>query len=247
VSPAISKSNPSGGYILEIDKFSKGEFFHIETAIKHIWFSCSDPDEDLDETINRDAQTVLAKMAADVQMAEDALYSGDFMNPETGYRKYLDVDSFIDWRLANEIAKNYEIRLLNGQYMYYDPDKKKFCMGLLWDHDSSFGNSSSYGSDTTSGFMVDKNTTHASDWAHGYEWRHVRVGKIKDRWNEIKPGLLSSLLTYVDERSTSVREAQLLDIKRWNRGIDQSVSVFSLKTWLTNRIAWLDEAINALQ
>ncbi|MDR1072623.1 MAG: CotH kinase family protein, partial [Treponema sp.] len=209
---------------------------HIETAIKHIRFSCSDPDGDLDETINGDAQTVLAKMAADVQMAEDALYSDDFMNPETGYRKYLDVDSFIDWRLANEIAKNYEIRLLNRQYMYYDHGKKKFCMGPLWDHDISFGNSSSYGSDTTSGCMVDKNTTNASDWAHGYEWWHVRllqdprfVGKIKERWNEIKPGLLSSLLTYVDKRSTSVREAQLLDIKKWNRGIDQSVSVDSLK------------------
>ncbi|MDR0556349.1 MAG: hypothetical protein LBG43_00540 [Treponema sp.] len=58
-------------------------------------------------------------------MAEDALYSDDFMDPDTGYRKCLDVASFIDWRLANEIVKNYEIRLLNGQYMYYDPYREK--------------------------------------------------------------------------------------------------------------------------
>ncbi|MDR0556350.1 MAG: CotH kinase family protein [Treponema sp.] len=37
-SPAISKSNPNGGYILEIDKFYKGEAFHIETAIKQSGF-----------------------------------------------------------------------------------------------------------------------------------------------------------------------------------------------------------------
>ncbi|MDR0706359.1 MAG: hypothetical protein LBF60_00595 [Treponema sp.] len=44
-----------------------------------------------------------------------------------------------------------------------------------------------------------------------------------------------------------LQEAQLLDIKRWNRGIDQSASVNSLKTWLTDRITWLDTAIPALQ
>jgi hypothetical protein len=252
VSPTISKNNPNGGYILEIDNYYKGELFHIETAIKHIWFSCSDPDEDLDELINGDTQSVLAKMAADVQAAEDALYSDDFTDPETGYRKYLDVDSFVDWWLANEIAKDNEIRLLNGRYMYYDPGKKKYCMGPLWDHDLSFGNSSTYGSNSTSGFMVDKDTT---DWYHGYEWWHVRLlqdpyfaGKVKERWNEIKPGLLPSLLTYIDEHSGYVREAQTLDIKRWrNSSTNQSASVASLKTWLTSRVAWLDTAINALQ
>jgi hypothetical protein len=253
VSSTISGSNPDGGYILEMDNYYKGEPFHIETVIKRIWFSCSDPDEDLGEIINEDTRTVLEKMAADVQMAEDALYSDGFMDLEKGYRKYLDVDSFVDWWIASEIAKDFETRILNGRYMYYDPGKKKYCMGPLWDHDSSFGGSVSfYGSNSTSGFMVDKDT---SDWWYpGTEWWHVRllqdpyfVGKIKERWNEIKPGLLPSLLTYIDERSSYVREAQLLDIKKWNRAIDQSAGVNSLKTWLNNRIEWLATAIDTLQ
>ena len=33
------------------------------------------------------------------------LFGGDFADPVNGYAKFIDVDSFIDWFLINEIVK----------------------------------------------------------------------------------------------------------------------------------------------
>ena len=41
---------------------------------------------------------------------ENALYSENFADPETGYKKYADLESFVDWYLINEIAKNQDAR-----------------------------------------------------------------------------------------------------------------------------------------
>ncbi|GHV89367.1 hypothetical protein AGMMS50267_17270 [Spirochaetia bacterium] len=69
------------------------------------------------------AVLVFQKTKADVQAAEDALFSSEFKDTETGYRKYLDVDSFIDWYFVNEITKNPDAQFYSSVYMYYDPVK----------------------------------------------------------------------------------------------------------------------------
>ena len=37
---------------------------------------------------------------------ETALFGNDFADPVNGYASFIDVDSFIDWFLINEISKN---------------------------------------------------------------------------------------------------------------------------------------------
>jgi hypothetical protein len=134
----IKKSNPGGGYLLEID-YRKGEEFNFTTT-RGVVFCCSDPDEDLDETINGDTRTLFEKIRADVQAAEDALYSDEFTDAGTGWRKHLDTGSFVDWYLVNEITKNNDAIFFSSVYLYYDPVKEKYCLGPIWDFDISMGN-----------------------------------------------------------------------------------------------------------
>ena len=37
---------------------------------------------------------------------EEVLFGNNFKDPENGYRSYIDIDSFIDWYLINEIGKS---------------------------------------------------------------------------------------------------------------------------------------------
>ena len=55
------------------------------------------------------------------------------------YRKYLDVNSFVDWYLVNEIAKNNDAVFWSSCYMNVSPNGK-IKMGPLWDFDIAFGN-----------------------------------------------------------------------------------------------------------
>ena len=66
------------------------------------------------------------------------LDSEDFSDPITGYAAYIDLDSFIDWFIVNEIAKSVDARWYSSIYFTYIPGEK-IKMGPIWDFDLSFG------------------------------------------------------------------------------------------------------------
>jgi hypothetical protein len=237
----IKKNNPTGGYILEIDNVFMDELFHIDTT-HGVYFSCSDPDEGLNTLIMGDTITLLEKIQNDVQTAEDAIYSVNFTDPDSGYRKYLDVGSFIDWWIVEEIVKNYEINNLNGQFMYFDDAQQKYCMGPLWDFDASFGGVTAFGADTVYGFIV-KNFT--GWWINKLFEDSYFVSLVKERWNERKP-YLDTLTQFIDQRASYLNIVQAGNSLEWSLGVNYSAEIARLKTWLSGRISWMDTAINGL-
>jgi hypothetical protein len=242
----IKKKNPSGGYILEID-VRAGEAFHFTTT-KGVKFSCSDPDEGLDKKIDGDTKTLFEKIQADVQSAEDALYSDTFSDPDNGYRKYLDVDSFVDWYLVNEITKNNDAIFWSSVFMYYDGDREKYCMGPVWDFDISLGNINYNNNDNPEGFWI-KN----SPWINRLFEDPSFVSSVKARWNTKKNDFFA-LSRYIDERASYINDAQVQNFRKWDiLGIPVWPNVVVpgsyqgeidyLKSWLAGRLAWLDTAI----
>jgi hypothetical protein len=229
----ISADNPDGGYILEIDQ-RKGEDFNFTTS-NGVIFCSSDPDDVLEDIIPGEERTVFARIQADVQAAEDALYGTNFANPDTGYRKYLDVDSFIDWYLVNEITKNPDAIFYSSVYIYYDPEKELYCMGPIWDFDISLGNaagapSSSYSS-AASGFYV-KNAYNTgggfdyttwpwtqtpqkqSNWLYRLFQDPWFAARVKERWNGKKAEL--ALTAFIDQRAAYLEKAQQVNFRKWN-------------------------------
>jgi hypothetical protein len=249
VTQTISKKKPDGGYVLEIDT-RKVEVFNFTTT-KGVVFCCSDPDDELDEIITGDTKTIFEKIKADVQNVEDVLYSENFADPEDGYGKYIDVASFVDWYLVNEITKNNDAVFHTSVYMYYDPDKKKYCMGPLWDFDISLGNINYNGNDNPEGFWI-KN----SGWIARLFTDPSFVSLVKNRWNA-KKDEVSSLVSYIDERASLLSKSQKINFEKWdilgiyvwpNKVVTGSYQgeIDYLKTFLTQRMMWLDTAINAL-
>ena len=66
-------------------------------------------------------------------------FSANFANPTTGYAAYINIDSFVDWFLINEIVKNVDAQWWSSIFFHVIPGEK-INMGPLWDFDLSFGN-----------------------------------------------------------------------------------------------------------
>jgi hypothetical protein len=243
----ITRENPQRGYILEIDYRKKESFNFITT--RGVTFSCSDPDENLDAVITGGTQTLFEKIKTDVQYVEDVLFSENFTDPDNGYRTYLDVESFIDWYLVNEITKNIDATVTSA-FMYYDGERKKYCMGPIWDFDIALGNYVGAG-EYTNGFYITR-----AVWVNRLFTDPAFVSQLKTRWNA-KKSEFSALRHYINERAAYIDSAQAQNFKRWdilgiavwpNVGIFETYEgeIAYLRFWLDARLRWLDTAINAL-
>ena len=242
ISPAVSSSQPAGGYILEVD-MRGGELFKF-TYSSGLIFNCKDPDSKL--------EGVVEKIISNTQKVEDILYSESFADTMNGYCRYIDVKSFVDWYLVNEITKNTDAIFFSSVYMYYDPTDKKLYMGPLWDFDLAFGNVDYGSGGSPEGFYVKE-----AAWIARLFEDPAFVKSVKARWNEKKADIFT-LLSYIDVRSEYLYRAQQINFKKWDiLGMyvwpnavvtgDYKSEVRYLQSWLNSRLQWLDVNINALQ
>ena len=77
------------------------KYFYIE----HLEREVNIKDPDADKVDDDDFNYVKAYF----EDADAALFSDDFKDPIIGWQAHLDMDSFVDWYLINEIAKNIQI------------------------------------------------------------------------------------------------------------------------------------------
>lgn len=72
----------------------------------------------------------------------EAMMNGpDWAHPQRGYRAWIDVPSFVDWALLNELAANLDA-YRKSTYLVLDARANggKLFMGPIWDFDLGFGN-----------------------------------------------------------------------------------------------------------
>jgi spore coat protein CotH len=215
-------------------------------------FSLKDPDDYSDWT----------KIQDYLNEVEDVLYGNNFEDDTEGWRKYLDEDSFIDWYLVNEVAKNNDACWHSSVYMYFNPKDGKIHMGPLWDFDIGFGNIDYNGCDQYEGFWI-KN----SGWYSRLFQDSGFVTAVKNRWSETKSDLealgsteSSSVVTSVSEMADNLKTDAEVNFNVWTilgtyvwpnaAGYEERTTYQSevdyLTLWLKNRIAWLDDAIGSL-
>jgi spore coat protein CotH len=87
-------------------------------------------------------QAKLDHINAKLKKATEALYSEQFASNTTGYAKYIDVGSFIDYFLTSEISLNVDGYRLST-FLHYDPELGEHGMvkaGPQWDINLAYGN-----------------------------------------------------------------------------------------------------------
>ena len=76
----------------------------------------------------------LENIAADFAILEQAIANADYESVQ----KLMDIESFIDFILLQEITRNVELEAPRSMYLYKDGDGK-YHMGPVWDFDGGFG------------------------------------------------------------------------------------------------------------
>lgn len=187
---------------------------------------------------------------------ESSLYSSSFADPEKGYAAYIDVDSFIDYYIVQELAKNTDGNLRKSSFI---TKKKggKLEMYHLWDFDLTFGNSGWLAN--PEGFYI---KDYKPDCSPGDNWynRMFRdpafAARVKARWNELLPQL-NPIPDFIDRQALCLDKAQKRNFEVWNiNEVVDWVGVPSLgsyekeveafKDFYTRRVKWLTTELNKL-
>lgn len=188
---------------------------------------------------------------------EKALYSDYLDDPDKGYAAYIDVDSFIDYYIVQELAKNTDGNLRKSSFITKKKGEK-LEMYHLWDFDLTFGNNG-WNLHEPEGFYI---KDYAPDCNPGDNWFNrmftdpAFVERVQARWNELLPQM-QAIPAFIDEQALILDKAKDLNFKVWsiNESVDwvncpslgsYKAEVEFLKEFYTERLEWLTREINKL-
>ncbi|MBO4272665.1 CotH kinase family protein, partial [Microbispora triticiradicis] len=189
-----------------------------------------------------------------IQDFHNVLHSQNFADPNTGYRAYIDVNSFVDQLIVYELSRNMDANYRSA-YFYKDRDTKIFA-GPLWDYDLTFGVGGFFQNDQTSGWQYQQTRQPvANDWFTQLLRDPAFVDQVRARWQSLRRGVLSdsALQSRIDALSRPLTNAAQRNFQRWPNLTTRTIGFFITPTastwqgqvqymrdWMLRRAAWLD-------
>ena len=228
------------GFLLEIDSRARSESDSRYFAVSHLEnvVNIKDPEVQYNDANFRYAKDFVTKV-------DNVLFSSSFTNPSTGWQAYLDMDSFVDWYLIQEIGKNLDGNFDTSCYMHFARGGK-LMMGPIWDMDVAFGNidEANQSCYRPTGFHI-KNV----QWYSRLFKDPVFVKRVKERFDYFynhQDDILANVNADAQYLKYSAQENDnvwhLLNVKTWpNYNIWGSYQneVQNMKEWFVQRMEWL--------
>lgn len=226
-------------YLMEIDVRAEEEDIQVQLTYLGQPVVVKDPD---DISYDSEEYTYISDF---LTTAENALYSPAYTSPDTGYRQYFDLDSFVDWYLINEIAKNNDAVLYTSCYMNHN-EGGKLCMGPVWDFDIAFGNVNYNDNDKPEGVWIER-----SSWYHHLISDPAFLELVKERFMFFY-NMQDDLYKFIDDHAAYLKPYIDKNEERWhtlNVFLWPNPVVFetyqehidSLKDWLDARLEWMKQ------
>ena len=143
-----------------------------------------------------------------------SVYGSNFRDSETGYAKYIDVDSFIDYWLVFEVMGNHELGN-PGSVFYHKTATGKLIAGPCWDFDWGvlsfrYNPQAQYG-------LLNLNACWYSRLFQDPAFR----AKAKARFEELLPQL-QTIPSYIDAVERQLKASAELNFAMWNPAQDAS-------------------------
>jgi hypothetical protein len=235
----------TGGYLMEVDTRGDPDDILFKTS-RGVLFDLHDPDPA--------APQQLTYIQNYMQQAENVLYSSTFTDPATGYTQYLDQESFVNWYLVNELFKNNDAVFWSSCWLYKDRSGKIF-MGPAWDFDIGAGNVNYNGNSDPTGWWLRSNPLPFTQWTKRLFDDPAFAALVAARWKQVKATQFDTLSAYIDQNAAALSQSQQNNFQRWpilgqyvvpNAEVAGSYQgeVNYLKSWLTQRIAWMDSQLD---
>lgn len=207
------------GYLIEIDAYAWDEEVMFASA-SGIPVTIKHPDED-------DITDQQKKFINDYfNKFESAALASNFTDVNNGYRKYIDLDSFLRNFIIGEFCANTDA--FWSVYMYKDAADGKLHTGPTWDNDLSFDNDYRTHPIVTYDYLCAVNGSFAGGQLKDIVMRIVKEdpqakARLVELWDAaLNEGNLKGLGSYMEDTADLLNESQQLNFKRW-RILDQWV------------------------
>ena len=248
----------TGGYFIEIDAYANQEASWFE-SLRGIPVTIKSPDDD----------EITPEQSAYIKdyfnKFETAVFTYGFTSETTGYRKYLNLDSFLQYFIVGELDGNTDY--FWSIYMSKERGEEKFVVGPVWDVDLGFDNDyRTYPIANKTDFIYRSGGSVASSAVKRLADR-ILIADAKSRerlkylWSDARVNRHFNPTYYcklVDRYAEQIAQSQELNFKRWNI-LGESVhmnpavsgsyegEVQRVKDYLNERFAQLDRIIGTVE
>jgi hypothetical protein len=252
----ISGEELSGGYIVKVDKFTGsntgGWYSDYENANGgSTFYQFVYPKTD-------EIQPAQERYIIDyIGQFETALYNENF-EKGSGYARFIDRESFFDFIIINELAKNVDGYRLST--FFYKDKNGKLNAGPLWDFNLGYGNANYYDGWETTGIQLYADIGD-DYWQYPFWWQKMMhdsrfKNDLRCRWDSLRKNQLSEaqILAVTDSLVEMLVDPRLRNFEKWpiinqwvwpNYHVAENYwkEIYWLKNWVKERLSWLDFAL----
>ncbi|WP_367390025.1 CotH kinase family protein [Lewinella sp. LCG006] len=180
---------------------------------------------------------------------ETALLNDDLTSNERSYTDYIELSSFVDYFILNELVSNVDAYRIST-YLFKDRGEKLH-IGPVWDLNIGYNSQDRVPSND---WIANYNDYVPGDaWLVPFWWDRlledpVFINLLKQRWSSLRANVLATQRIEDLVRETS---AYLVDngaiernYERWSGiEVDYANEIEAMINYLKNRLAWMDETI----
>ena len=259
----ISKLNPeeiegddlTGGYILKFDWFFTGDniggFQSDNDGITYNYHYPKPSD------IVPEQEEYIQNYIDDF---ENIMLSSNYADSITGYPSRMNVESFVDFILVQELAKNVDAYRLST-YIYKDKDSidNRLTAGPVWDFNHGFGNCDYGQTWEPENWLLEYNPEGGDQMSFWWEllWQDENFReKVSDRYSELRSNIFSEshIFEIIDNSVVDMGESINRNFLKWPvLGIylwpnfqvfdTYEEEILYLKSWISQRLSWMDSQI----
>ena len=242
----------TGGYLWEIDAYANQEASWFN-SIHNIPVTIKSPDED---DITPEQREYIERY---FNTMENDVFGAQFKDPQLGWRRILDAESFLKHFIINELAGN--IDTYWSTYQYKKRGEDKIYTGPIWDFDIAFDNvGGHYPVCNKTDFVCFDGGSHAGNM-RSFAYRILKedehtMNEIYQIWSKARKNGITkeALCQWIDEQANLIDQSQRLNFIRWDilNSIEHGNPVARgsflnevnyLKQYISDRIAWMDNKL----
>ena len=166
---------------------------------------------------------------------------------ENGLPSIIDISTFVDFMIMGEFSSNVDVYELST---FFHKDRKgKLRAGPVWDYNLTFGHDEFGNRSRYDVWQFDNNdNTGPKFWKDLFDTDMFRCLFAK-RWFEItsegNPLNYNEISSRMNEIDELITEAVGRDNQRWSKMTQHASEIQAMKTWIQQRINWLNQNIGS--
>ena len=274
--PGEDGGDLTGDWRVEIDRDDEDHYYRSKyhpygrygtvDNTKYITYQYDDPEYEDFADLPAGTEKAIQKSIDDM---EDCFAGDNYKDPVNGYRKYIDVTSFIDYMLSTEFTFNVDgYRLSSHMYKYSETRAKNEGLDsrwkcTLWDFNIALGNADYYKGSRTDLWQYDMNSRETDNQLVPFWWKRLiddpayqtdlkarwaqyREGQYADNRIDAKIDSLATLLTSGGAMERNEAAWGMFGRYVWPNayvGYSFNEEISYLKRWIKNRLTFMDKKL----